>query len=101
MKIKKGDQVLIKKGKDKNKKGKVERTFPKLSQVLVAGVNIKKIHKRPKKEGEKGQVVEVAFPFPVERAMFICPHCAKPARLGYVAKEKTKVRICKKCKAEV
>jgi len=101
MRIKKGDQVLIQRGKDKNKKGKVERTFPKTDQILVEGCNIKKIHKRPKKEGEKGQVVEVAFPFAVCRAMFVCPNCNKQARIGYVVNEKTKVRVCKKCKAEV
>ncbi|MBZ9572826.1 50S ribosomal protein L24, partial [Patescibacteria group bacterium] len=56
MKVRKGDQVLIVKGKDRGKKGKVLRGFPKEAKVLVEGVNIKKVHKRPKKEGEKGQV---------------------------------------------
>jgi len=113
MKIKKDDQVLIMKGKDKGKKGKVLRSFPEKEQVLVDGVNIKKVHKRPKKTGEKGQIVEVSSPIYISNLKLICPKCGKPTRVGYnIVKpktekqktkinEKTKVRICKKCGAEI
>lgn len=113
MKIKKGDQVLIIKGKDKGKKGKALRSFPEKKQVLVEGVNIKKVHKRPKKTGEKGQIVEVSSPIYISNLKLICPKCGKPTRVGYnIVKsstekqktkinEKIKVRICKKCGAEI
>jgi len=101
MKIIKGDQVLIMKGKDRGKKGKVLRGFPKEARVLIEGVNIKKVHKRPKKEGEKGQVVEVPGPINVSKIRLICPKCGKPAKVSYKVREKSKVRICKKCKAEI
>lgn len=101
MRIKKGDQVLIIKGKDKKKKGKVARTFPESNKVLLEGLNLKKMHKRGKKEGEKGQVVEIAVPLAVAGVMFVCPKCGQPARLGYVIKGERKNRICKKCGAEV
>jgi len=97
MKIRKGDQVLIIKGKDRGKKGKVLRGFPKENRVLVEGVNIKKVHKRPRREGEKGQIVEVAFPVPVANVKLICPSCDKPTRVGYKIEKKKKQRICKKC----
>ncbi|MDD5750563.1 MAG: 50S ribosomal protein L24 [Candidatus Pacebacteria bacterium] len=101
MKIKKGDEILIIRGKDRGKKGKVARTFPKTEQVLVEGLNLKKIHKRPRREGEKGQVVEVAVPLKAARVKFICSKCGQAVRLGYVISGQNKSRVCKKCKAEV
>ena len=101
MRIKKGDQVIIIKGKDKKKRGKVARTFPKSNQVLLEGLNLKKTHKRGRKEGEKGQVVEIAAPLNVASVMFVCPKCGQPARLGCLIKEQNKSRICKKCGVEV
>lgn len=62
MKIKKGDKVIIITGKDKGKSGVVLRAFPKLSQVLVEGINKKKVHQKPKKQNEKGKIVERAMP---------------------------------------
>ena len=101
MRIKKGDQVLIIKGKDKKKKGKVARTFPKTDKILLEGLNLKKTHKRPRNEGEKGQVVEIAAPLRVASVMFVCPKCGQATRLGYIIKGDHKNRICKKCRAEV
>lgn len=101
MKIKQGDQVMVMKGKDRGKKAKVMRGFPALSKVLIEGVNVKKVHKRPKKEGEKGQVVTVPFPLDVSRVKLVCPKCSKPCRVGYKLNEGNKVRVCKKCKAEI
>jgi large subunit ribosomal protein L24 len=62
MKIKKGDKVIIITGKDKGKSGVVLRSFPKLSRVLVEGMNKKKIHQRARKQNEKGKIVEQATP---------------------------------------
>ncbi len=101
MKLKKGDQILIIKGKDKNKKAKILRGFPRKEMILAEGINIKKVHKKAKKEGEKGQVVEIAFPFPSSKAKLICPKCGKPARIGYLIQEGKKQRVCKKCTAEL
>lgn len=101
MKIRKNDQVLILKGKDKGKKGKVLRGFPKTGKILVEGMNIKKKHQKPKREGEKGQRVEIAAPFPAANVKLICSKCNKPTRVGYEINAGKKYRICKKCKAEV
>jgi len=62
MKIKKGDKVIVITGKEKGKSGAVLRAFPKISQVLVEGLNKKKLHKRPKKSNEKGKIIEQATP---------------------------------------
>lgn len=65
MKIKKGDKVIVITGKDRGKTGAVIRAFPKTDQVLVEGMNKKKLHKRPKKSNEKGKIVEQATPIHV------------------------------------
>ncbi|MDD5738404.1 MAG: 50S ribosomal protein L24 [Candidatus Pacebacteria bacterium] len=101
MKIKKGDNVLIIAGKDKGKKAKVLRSFPSKGMILVEGVNIKKTHKRPKKQGEKGQIVEVAFPLICSKAQIFCSKCDKPSRIGYKITEGGKTRICKKCGGDI
>ncbi|MDP2951129.1 MAG: 50S ribosomal protein L24 [bacterium] len=101
MKIIKGDTILVAQGKDKGKKGKVLRGFPKENKILVENVNIKKERKRAKKEGEKGQTVEVPMPFPVSKVRLICPKCSKLTRIGYQKKEKSRIRICKKCQQTI
>ena len=65
MKIKKGDKVIVITGKDKGKSGPVVKAFPKELKVLVEGVNKKKLHKKPKKQGEKGKIIEQATPIHV------------------------------------
>lgn len=101
MKIKKGDNVLIIAGKDKGKKAKVLRSFPDRKFILVEGVNIKKTHKKPQKQGEKGQIVEVAFPIPISKVQIFCSKCNKISRIGYKITEGKKERICKKCQGEI
>jgi large subunit ribosomal protein L24 len=65
MKIKKGDNVIIIAGKDKGKKGKVVRALPKENKVVVEGINMLKRHRRPRKSGEKGSIVDTAMPLNV------------------------------------
>lgn len=101
MKIKKGDQVLIISGKDRGKKGKVSVVFPKDFKIIVEGVNIRKKHARPRRGGEKGQIVQMPSPLDVSNAKLICSKCGKATRIGYKISEKKKYRICKKCGQEI
>lgn len=101
MKIKKGDLVLVISGKWKGKTGKVLRAFPKEKKVLVEGVNLVKKHLRRKREGEKGEIVEIPKPIFVSKVKLICPECKKPTRIGYLVEEGKKWRICKKCKKKI
>lgn len=100
MKIHKGDTVLIISGKDRRKTAKVLEVFPKEGKVLAEAVNIIKKHVRPKKQGEKGQVVEIPAPISISNVKLICAKCGKPARVGYKIIEKKKYRLCKKCNSE-
>lgn len=104
LKILKGDQVLIIAGKDKTKKGRVEKTYPRSERVLVEGLNIAKRHVKPR-PGQPGGIVEKAMPLHISNVMVICTECGQPTRVGYERVEmgeggnvKLRVRrVCKKC----
>lgn len=97
MKIKKDDKILVISGKDKGKEGKVLKVFHKKATLLVENVNLGKKHVKPRREGEKGQIVEVPAPVHVSNVKFLCLKCRKASRLGYKKEKKEKHRICKKC----
>src|SRR3989344_6195627 len=100
MKIKKGDKVQVIKGKDRGKSAKVMRVFTDEGKVLVEGLHLFKKSARPKKQGEKGQMISVAQPMMAENVQIVCPSCGKPTRIGItVQADKSKSRYCKKCKA--
>jgi large subunit ribosomal protein L24 len=99
MKIKKNDTVQINTGKDKGKKGKVLQVFPELNKVVVEGMNMMAKNVRPKKMGEKGQVVRYNAPLNASNVQIFCSSCSKGVRVGYlVDKAGKKVRICRTCK---
>jgi large subunit ribosomal protein L24 len=100
MKIKKNDQVKIKLGKDNGKTGKVLRVFPTEDKIIVEGLNLIKKHMRPRREGEKGQRVEIPGKLNVSNVILVCPKCGKTTRIGSKQVGDKKVRICKKCGAE-
>ncbi|KKW36913.1 MAG: 50S ribosomal protein L24 [Candidatus Giovannonibacteria bacterium GW2011_GWA2_53_7] len=99
--IKKGDTAVIISGKDAGREGKVLRVYPKAEHILVEGINMRKRHRRPRRAGEKGSVVEVATPFSWSRAMPKCPNCARATRIGIkITGQATRSRACKKCGTE-
>lgn len=101
MKIKKNDLVKILTGKDKGKTGKVLSVFFQEGKIVVEGLNLLKKHVRPKREGEKGQRVEIPGRIAVSNVAVVCPKCGKATRVAYKVTENDKFRICKKCKAEI
>ena len=102
MKIKKGDQVKIMSGKDKGKTGTVLIATPLDNKIVVDGLNLFKKRSRPKRQGETGQIVNVARPMPASKVMLVCASCKEPTRVGYaIDANGHKSRICKKCKATI
>lgn len=98
MKIKKNDQVIIIYGRDKGRKGQVDKVFAKEGLILVGGVNLSKKHLKAKSGREKGGISEVAKPLPSAKVMVVCPHCQKPVRVGYQVEKGSKTRVCRLCK---
>ncbi len=101
MKIKKNDQVLIIAGNDKGKKGKVIRSIPVKSKIVVEGIALMKKHVKPKKSGQKGQMVSAPRAINISNVELVCSKCGKATRVGYEIVEGVKYRICKKCGARI
>lgn len=101
MKLKKGDTVKIIKGKDSGKTGKIERVFVKEGKVIVEGVNQYKRHIKAKTANQKSEIIILTKPLTTSNVAFLCPKCKKPSRLGYKMLKTDKVRICKKCNAQI
>lgn len=97
MKYKKGDTIIITVGKDKGKKGKIEKIYPKLNAVTVAGVNVFKRHMKQRDEKHPSGIIELVKPITVAKTALICPACGKVTRIGTLVAKNEKVRMCKKC----
>ena len=102
MNVKKGDNVVVLSGKDKGKKGKVQRTLPESGKVLVEGVNLATCHVKPRKQGDEGGIIRREAPIHACKVMRVCPKCDKPTRAAYkLTDDGKKVRVCKLCGAEI
>ena len=98
MYIHKGDTVYIRSGKDRGKTGKVFRVDLKNDTVSVEGINLYKKHSRPKRQGEKGEIVTVSRPLASAKVMIYCSSCGKGVRAGRrLEKTGSKTRYCRKC----
>ena len=101
MNIKKDDKVIVLSGKDKGKQGKVLSADPKALKVVVEGVNVATKHQKPQKQGQDGGIIKVETPIYVSKVQLVCPKCGKGTRVGHKIADGKKVRVCKKCGAEV
>ena len=101
MKIIKGDTVQITAGKDAGKTGKVEKVFSKTGKVVVAGMNQYKRHIKGRMPGQKSEIITITKPLPLGSVAFLCQKCKKATRIGFKILKDEKVRICRKCNAEM
>ena len=101
MNIKKDDKVIVLSVKDKGKQGKVLSADPKAMKVVVEGVNVATKHQKPMKQGQDGGIIKVETPIYVSKVQLVCPKCGKGTRVGHKIADGKKVRVCKKCGAEL
>ena len=101
MKIRKDDKVIVISGKDKGTTGKVISADPKGLKVIVEGVNVATKHQKPRKQGQEGGIIKVETPIYVSKVQLVCPKCDKGVRVGYKLVDGKKVRVCRKCGAEI
>ncbi len=96
LKIKRGDTVIVISGKEKGKRGEVERVIPAKSRVVVGGVNVRTRHARPSQNNQEG-LYTFAAPMHVSNVMLVDPDSGEPTRVGYRFTDTgKKVRVSKK-----
>lgn len=99
--VKKGDNVKVICGKDAGKEGKILRTVPETERVVVEKLNMMKKAMRPTQENPQGGISSMEAPLHVSNVMLVCPKCSKPTRVGHRIDGDKKVRVCKKCGADI
>ena len=96
LKIKRGDTVVVISGKEKGKRGEVERVIPKKNRVVVGGVNERTRHARPSQNNQQGLFTFDA-PIDISNVMLVDPGSGEPTKVGYRFTEAgEKIRVAKK-----
>ena len=81
-KIRKGDEVIVRTGKDKGRRGTVLQIFDD-ERVLVEGVNLAKKHTKPNPNvGEQGGILDKAMPLDISNVLVFNPKSKKGERVG-------------------
>jgi large subunit ribosomal protein L24 len=105
--FKKGDRLQVMTGKHLKAVGTLVKIETKKAKVVIEGVNsVTRSYKRS--GGEKGQRKTINAPLHVSNVALVCPKCTQPTRVAYgfldlpdEPNKKKKVRICKRCKAQI
>lgn len=96
--LRKGDEVVVLSGKDKGRRGKIQRVLRTKGMVIVEGINLVKKHARPTKTNPQGGVIDKAMPLPTSKVMLVCSGCNEPIRIKREkAADGSLVRVCKNC----
>ncbi len=101
MRIRKGDNVQVLSGNDKGKTGEVLEVMQKEDKIVVKGVNVRKKHVKARKQGDESGIIPVECAIPASKVNVVCPKCGKVTKVGYRVDKDKKVRVCKKCGAEL
>ncbi|MBQ9022257.1 MAG: 50S ribosomal protein L24 [Eggerthellaceae bacterium] len=101
MNIKRGDKVKVLSGKDKGVEGNVMRAYPQTMRVTVEKVNVVTKAMRPTQANPQGGLSHMEAPIHVSNVALVCPKCNKATRVGVKRDGGKKIRVCKKCGAEI
>jgi len=95
-KIKKGDSVVVRSGKDKGRTGTVLRVMPKDAKVLVDGINVHAKHRKPSQTNPQGGIDRAPAPLHISKVALADPKDGKPTRVRFETKDGQKVRVAVK-----
>jgi len=106
MRLHKGDRVRVLRGKDRGQTGDIIRVIPKEGRIIVEGVNRAKKHQKATKATMQGGIIDKDMPMSASAVALLCGHCGKATRIGYRFEDdghggQVKIRVCKKCKADL
>ena len=95
-KIKKGDSVVIRSGKDKGRSGTVLQVMPKDGKVLVDGINVAARHRKPSQANPQGGIDRIPAPMHISKVALADPRDGKPTRVRFETKDGKKLRVAVK-----
>jgi large subunit ribosomal protein L24 len=107
--IHKDDNVRVMSGKDRGHTGRVIRVLPREGKVLIDGAARAKKHQRATGKRstsgaqlQQGGIIDTELYIDISNVQLVCRSCGQPTRVGHqVDVENRKIRICRKCEAEL
>ena len=93
-KYKKGDEVIVKVGKDKGKIGKISKVITSNEKVVITGVNVSKKHQKPSQDS-KGGIIDKEMPIHISNILAYDAKSKKSSKVGFKIEEGKKIRILK------
>jgi large subunit ribosomal protein L24 len=104
MNVRRGDTIVVLAGKDRGKRGtveRIERTKRGLG-VVIPGINMAKRHQRPRSRTQTAGILDLPVPLHISSVQVVCPRCGKPTRVGHQQLENgQRVRVCKQCGEQI
>ena len=94
-KIKKGDSVVVRSGKDKGRTGTVLQVLPKDGKVVVGGVNMIARHRKPTQTNPQGGIDRLEAPMAISKVS-VADKDGKPTRVRFEERDGKKVRVAVK-----
>ncbi len=92
--IVKGDTVVLRRGKEKGKRGVVKTVYPRTGYALVEGVNVVKRHTKAGAAGSRqAGIFEKEAPVPISALMVIDPKSGTPTRVRRMQSADGRVRV--------
>jgi large subunit ribosomal protein L24 len=95
-KIKKGDNVVVRSGKDKGRTGQVLTVMPKEGKIVVAGVNVAARHRKPTQANPQGGIERREAPMAISKVGLADPKTGAATRVRFEVKDGKKVRVAVK-----
>ncbi len=101
--IVRGDTVMIRRGKEKGKRGTVKAVFPRAGMATIEGLNVVKRHTKQGSQGgnmgsgQTGGILEKEAPLPLSALMYVCEKCKAPTRIKHNQTSAGSTRVCLRC----
>ena len=99
--IKKGDEVMVMTGKDRGRTGRVVNVLPRDNRIMVEGVARAKKASRPSRKRQQGGIIDIEQFVDLSNVQIVCKSCNRPTRVGHRFEGGTKIRVCRKCEADL
>ncbi len=95
-KIRKGDSVVVRSGKDKGRTGTVTKSMPKDGKVVVSGINVAIRHRKASQANPQGGLERREAPMHVSKVAVADPKSGKATRVRFETRDGKKVRVAAK-----
>jgi large subunit ribosomal protein L24 len=102
--VRRGDTVLVLAGKDRGKRGTVERVekTKRGYGVVIPGINMAKRHQRARSRTQSAGIIDLPVPIHISNVQVVCPRCGRPTRIGHQQLEGgRRSRVCKRCGEQI